>query len=165
MNTPEDFTLQSDLAELINGGSGWYVTFNTEGEKVITQAMTFSGSIFFNTFSPTSDLDANDTASCGADTGQSRFYAVDLKFPLPSLDLEDGASQILANSGIAPRPVVIYREGGGKSIAIGTETIEDERFNEDTADSCPAGDVCEASKCEAGNCYVTPVYWRQNDNN
>lgn len=166
MNDPDDFDLRADLAKLINGGSGWYVTFGTEGEKVITQAITFSGSVFFNTFSPTSDLDDDDTASCGADTGQSRFYALDMKFPLPSLDLEDGASQKLANSGIAPRPVVIYRKGGGKSIAIGTETIDDARFNEgSSAAACPAGEVCKETKCEAGNCYVTPVYWRQNDNN
>jgi len=167
MNQPENFDIRSDLATLLNAGSGWYVKLEaSEGEKAITQAITFSGAVFFNTFSPTSDRDSDDTASCGADTGQSRFYALDLKFPLPALDLEDGASQKLANSGIAPRPVVIYRKGGGKSIAIGTETIDDKRFDEGT--SCAAGESCEndetISKCEDGNCYVTPVYWRQNTN-
>ncbi len=79
---------------------------------------------------------------------------------------EEDSSITLAHAGIAPRPVVIYRQGGGKTIAIGTETIDDDRFQEQaSSDTCADDGTCEeqVKKCEVQNCYVTPVYWRQND--
>lgn len=162
--------ITGDLSQLLTKGAGWYVTFDTNGEKVLSQAATFAGAIFFNTFAPTPSGQL-DAASCGADTGQSTFYALDLKWGTAALNLEDGASQKLANSGIAPRPVVIYRKGGGKSIAIGTEVIKDCRFE---PEGCPietcddegncTTETLQNNQCADGNCFVTPVYWRQNNN-
>lgn len=170
-----------DLNQLLAGGGGFYVTFDTTGEKVLTKALTFSGAVFFNTFAPSSgELDAE---SCGADTGQSTFYAINLADGSAALNLEGdgGSSQTLANSGIAPRPVVIFGGGGGsggggggdsddddtarKTIAVGTETIEDCRFSPGGCGDDGDGDG-DGGKCGEGDyCSVVPIYWRQNDNN
>jgi len=168
-----DIALTSEMQVLMNNGAGWYVEMKSEGEKVLAQSTTFSGAIIFTSFAPAGD---SSGSNCGADTGTSRTYALSQKLAMSVIDLDgdgdtdnDDASKILAHSGIAPRPVVIYREGGGKTIAIGTETIDDNRFDSDAPeadDPCIANGTCEeASKCETGNCYVNPVYWRQNDNN
>jgi len=168
-----DIALTSEMQVLMNNGAGWYVEMKSEGEKVLAQSTTFSGAIIFTSFSPST---TPSSSSCGADTGTSRTYAISQKMAMAVIDLDgdgdtdnDDASKILAHSGIAPRPVVIYRPGGGKTIAIGTETIDDNRFDSDAPepdDPCIANGTCEeASKCETGNCYVNPVYWRQNDNN
>ena len=169
--TDGDIALTSEMQVLMNNGAGWYVEMKNEGEKVLAQSTTFSGAIIFTSFAPST---VASSSSCGADTGTSRTYAISQKLAMAVIDLDgdgdtdnDDASKILAHSGIAPRPVVIYRPGGGKTIAIGTETIDDNRFDTDAPaadDPCIANGTCEeASKCETGNCYVNPVYWRQND--
>ncbi len=161
--------LSSDLQILMNNGGGWYVEMQNTGEKVLSESTTFSGAIIFTTFSP-SIASSSSNSGCGADTGTSRTYALDQKLAMATIDLDgDGdkdSSKILAHSGIAPRPVVIYRKGGGKTIAIGTETIIDDRFEEsDPDEDCEDDNSCadEAKKCEKNNCNVTPVYWRQNN--
>lgn len=159
-------SLSIDMRSILQTGGGFYITLDSE-EKVLTESLTFSGAVMFSTF-----LSRNGAQNeCGANTGSSKLYVIDQKFGTPKIDLDnDGdkdASTVLQHSGIAPRPVIIYREGGGKTIAIGTETIDDERFEESTPDcdesgTCPEDD--NVTKCEEGSCYVTPVYWRQNDN-
>jgi type IV pilus assembly protein PilY1 len=160
LSSPDD--LATDLRSIITIGGGWYVEM-AAGEKVLGEAITFKGAVIFSSFTPS----GGSGGGCGADLGVSRLYALSQQFGTPALDLDDGASQKLVHSGIAPRPVIIYREGGAKTIAIGTETIEDERFKEHKTE-CVEGQECAAdddiTQCESGNCYVTPVYWRQNDN-
>ncbi len=161
--------LTSDMQVIMSNGGGWYVTFATKGEKVLAESTTFSGAIIFTTFSPTG---GTTTTACGPDTGASRIYALDQKWAMAAVDLDndgdtdsDDASKILAHSGIAPRPVVIYRKGGGKTIAIGTETIEDNRFKSGATvtDPCVAAGTCDpVPQCTTDNCDVEPVYWRQN---
>ncbi len=170
--TDGDIALTSEMQVLMNNGAGWYVEMKNEGEKVLAQSTTFAGAIIFTSFAPSTAI---SSSSCGADTGTSRTYALSQKLAMAVIDLDgdgdtdnDDASKILAHSGIAPRPVVIYRPGGGKTIAIGTETLDDNRFSSDAPaadDPCVANGTCEdAVQCETGNCYVRPVYWRQNDN-
>ena len=158
--------ITSDMQVIMNNGGGWYITFDTEGEKVLAQSTTVAGAILFTTFSPT----GSTSSVCGADTGMSRLYALDQKWATAVLDLDgdgdtdsDDASTILSHSGIAPAPVVIYREGGAQTIAVGTEAINDSRF--EPQEECSEGDDCvvEPNDCEVNNCYVTPVYWRQNE--
>ena len=159
--------LTSSLQVLMNNGGGWYITFSNTGEKVLSPSTTFSGAVIFTSFTPSGGA----SSDCGPDTGASRVYAIDQKWAMPVIDQDgdgdtdtDDASKVLAHSGIAPRPVVIYRKGGGKTIAIGTETIDDSRFEEKAAsDDCADNDSCaaQAKKCETNNCYVNPLYWRQ----
>jgi len=169
MNEGES-AITDDMQRIMANGGGWYVTFGTKGEKVLAESTTFAGTVIFTTFSPT----GGTSSECGPDTGASRIYALDQRWAMATLDLnddgktdEDDSNKILAHSGIAPRPVVIYREGGGKTIAIGTETIDDDRFHEDPNqdEECQnAGNCDEGSMAERNNLYVTPKYWRQNEN-
>lgn len=154
--------LTSSMQALMNNGGGWYVTFANAGEKVLSESTTFAGAIIFTTFSPSSGT----ISGCSADTGQSKTYAISQTGAMAVIDLDgDGdleandSSIVLAQSGIAPRPIVIYRPGGGKTIAIGTENIDDNRFSEDPAQP----DKSTEQECTTGNCYVIPEYWRQND--
>jgi len=147
--------LTDDMKRIMSQGGGWYVSLNVKGEKVLAQATTFSGAVIFTTFSPSTGTSGN---ACEPDTGTSRVYALDQRWAMAAVDLNnDGtidvndASKILTNSGIAPRPVVIYRKGGGKSITLGTESIDDSRFKQESTE-----------QCNANNCYVTPNYWREN---
>jgi type IV pilus assembly protein PilY1 len=163
----------NSMKDLMNKGAGWYINLSSVGEKSFTRAITTGSAILFTTFSP-----SGVTLGCGADTGIARLYALDQRWASPVMDLnndgnidEKDGSKVLAHSGIAPRPVVIYRPGGERSIAIGTETIKDSRYGspgpppppgcEDTPQGCPVPPA--PSKCETNNCYVVPVYWRQND--
>lgn len=158
----------SSMQRLMARGGGWYVKFNTEGEKVLAESTTFAGAVIFTTFSPT----GNTTNACGADTGLSKTYVLDQKNAMAVIDLngdgvvdEKDSSKSLSHSGIAPRPVIIYRSGGGKTIAIGTETIDDKRFNPDPDDpDCAETDSCSENKnFENAKDKVTPKYWRQNE--
>lgn len=161
--------LTTSMQRLMNDGGGWYITFSNTGEKVLSESTTFAGAIIFTTFSPSTGT----AVGCGPDTGQSRTYALNQLNAMATIDLdgdgdldENDSSITLSQSGIAPRPVVIYRPGGGKTIAVGTETIEDDRFNETPPDSdCAASGNCptKEQKCTKGNCYVIPQYWRQNE--
>jgi type IV pilus assembly protein PilY1 len=161
--------LTNSMNNLMRNGGGWYVTFSETGEKVLSESTTFSGAVIFTTFSPSSGT----AIGCGPDTGQSRTYALSQTGAMSIIDLdgdgdldENDSSIVLSQSGIAPRPVVIYRPGGGKTIAVGTETIEDDRFNEDPVDpDCAEKGTCptKEQKCTVGNCYVIPQYWRQNE--
>lgn len=156
-------TMTADYQQLLKKGAGWYITFDSEGEKVLSESITFSGALIFTTFTPTGE----STSVCGPDKGVSSVYALNLEWATPIIDLdgdgdideEDGKSA-LAHSGIAPRPVVIFRSDGGKTIAIGTETVEDSRFKatECTGDDCPED---ENLYCKV-DCVV-PQYWRQNE--
>jgi type IV pilus assembly protein PilY1 len=158
--------LTNEIYRLMTEGGGYYITLDIEGEKVLSRAMTFGGAILFTTFAPT----GSTSSECGPDTGQSRFYAIDQKWGVPVLDLDndgtidtDDASTTLAHAGIAPRPVVIYREDGKKTIAIGTETIEDHRYDPDSnvQDNVGFGNA-SAQKCDPQLCNVIPTYWRTN---
>lgn len=166
--TGGEAVLSPELYRLMTEGGGFYVTFSNEGEKVLSRATTFAGAIIFTTFSPS----GGTSSECGPDTGLSRIYAIDQKWGVPVLDLDgdgsidtDDASTTLTHAGIAPRPVVIYREDGKKTIAIGTETVEDHRFNPDSEVENNVWTSKDTStlKCEYRNCNVIPTYWRLNN--
>ena len=161
--------LTDDLKALMQKGGGWYVSLDIEGEKVLAESTTFAGAIIFTTFSPSGSA----TSACGPDLGTARLYVIDQRWGTSVLDLdgdgdvdENDTSKVLSHSGISPRPVIIYRKDGGKSVAIGTEVMDDSRFNVSPNDEkCDSNGNCEQSinMCETNNCYVTPSYWRQNN--
>lgn len=156
-------TMTADYQQMLKGGAGWYITLDSTGEKILSESIAFAGALIFTSFSPTSE----QSSVCGPDKGVSSVYALNLEWGTPILDL-DGDGDVdeqdgkvsLAHSGIAPRPVVIFRKDGGKTIAIGTETVEDQRFKvtDCVGDDCPDDD----NKYCKVDC-VTPEYWRQNE--
>ncbi len=60
---------------LPNGAVGWKIDLAGVGEKVLSEARTFQGQIFFNTYTP-GVVNANP---CAPAVGQARSYVVDLK--------------------------------------------------------------------------------------
>lgn len=163
----------TQFKQLMTRGGGWYVDLPNTGEKVLAESTTFAGAVIFTTFTP-SDTAIN-TATCQANTGNSRIYALDQINATSVIDLDgDGVleasdtSSRLTQPGIAPRAIIIHGSGGKKTVTTGTETIEDDRFNETPPDpDCEANNSCpDPSKeqiCSTGNCYVIPQYWRQNE--
>ncbi|TPD53892.1 MAG: hypothetical protein C9355_11205 [Thalassolituus maritimus] len=80
---PETYTtlLSSDLAEWgtdeavspTGSSNGWVVSLTNSGEKVLSPSLTLSEITTFNTFAPTSDLDA---AQCSGNLGFSRTFTL-----------------------------------------------------------------------------------------
>lgn len=106
---------------------GWYIRLENDGEKVLAEASTISGMVFFNTYEP-SNGSANN--SCRAVQGTGRAYAVNLFNATPIQQRVDGTpdrgdrSKVLLTAGIPPKSIVLFPEGkndGGAPICTGPE--------------------------------------------
>ncbi len=98
------------------GLNGWKITL-AAGEKVISSAVTISGTTFFNTNQPSS---VSSGASCGSNLGIAREYQVGYADAAPTQDLNarDGItiadrSTIHAGGGYLPSPVPVVVEIDG----------------------------------------------------
>lgn len=108
-----------------NNTGGWYIRMENAGEKVLSEAATFAGQVFFNTYEPNSNS-ANST--CKAVQGTGRSYAVNLFDATPpqqrivgSPDRSD-RSHILLTAGIPPKTIFLFPDGRDKPAGmIGTE--------------------------------------------
>lgn len=153
---------KNKLVTKLNSSTGWYFPLDkSDGEKVVSDAVTFDGSVFFSSFAVSS---ANNQAACGVDLGRSQFYALDLLMGSATIDLDgDGVitekdrKKDLKAAGLTPRPVVIFRDGNKKSIVSGTEAFEDTRFddndNNDDGQGPGAGD--------RNGSLLKKMYWRE----
>lgn len=149
------------LTSKLQKADGWYLPLSkNSGEKVVSDALTFDGSIMFSTFS---NKTLNNQNMCQVDLGLSQFYALDLLYGSATLDLDgDGLITLndlkkdLRSGGLTPRPVVIFRENNKKTIAPGTETIEDTRYddkNNDDGQGPGSGDRSAST--------LKKLYWRE----
>ncbi|NQD91984.1 pilus assembly protein PilY [Pseudomonas sp. CrR25] len=107
---------------------GWYIRLTNSGEKVLSDAVTFSGRVFFNTYEP-----ATANNSCQAVQGIGRAYAVNLYDATPVAQNLDGTPgsrfRVLKAGGIPPRPIVLFPDAGSGQtkdpvVCIGTECTE-----------------------------------------
>ncbi len=64
---------------------GWYITLQGDGEKVLSRALTAGGSVYFNTYEPSSS-----NAACSASIGKNRAYSVRLTNASPKSVAIDG---------------------------------------------------------------------------
>lgn len=115
------------------------------GEKVLSDSISYSGSVLFSTFSPRGE----SVSECGADTGVGRTYGLNLRTAEGIFAKEIAGkvsyirSQTNKQAGIPPTPVIIITEG------------------ECEGPSCDKPD-CEGPFCTAaGDNYITPSYWRE----
>jgi type IV pilus assembly protein PilY1 len=118
----EQTAAQNALAQ----SRGWYLRLVNEGEKVVTSAVTLSGSAFFNTMQPPTAI-----SPCGL--GTSRFYTVDYRDARATLAYNAGSLDALetldrinegTGGGFPPSPVPVIVEINGKkyqAVISGTE--------------------------------------------
>lgn len=105
--------------------SGWYIRMENDGEKVLSAATTFAGTIFFTTYSPRAS-----TTGCALGNGTSRRYQVYASDATPRTndqDIADGQGLTKADrttelltTGIAADPQILRLEGGNV-VCVGTE--------------------------------------------
>jgi type IV pilus assembly protein PilY1 len=97
----------------LTGSRGWKLEMEETGEKVLAEARTFQGDVFFTTYSP---VETGSTAdACGIKFGLNKLYvvnAVDAR-PAYNYDAQTGESvedrsKDLAQGSIAPEVVFIF---------------------------------------------------------
>ena len=97
-----------------NNTGGWYIRMENSGEKVLSEATTFSGQVLFNTYEPNSN---SANSSCKAVQGTGRAYAVNLFDATPPLQWIVGSpdrgdrNRILMTAGIPPKPLILFPDG------------------------------------------------------
>jgi Tfp pilus tip-associated adhesin PilY1 len=126
----------SAAVSLLDGSSGWYMSLvsvdpvtgaqTPRGEKVVGNAVTIGGTVFFGTNQPTSTA-TTEPGVCTSDLGVARIYAVSATDATATLDLNaDGTltgserSQTLAGGGLPPPAthVVVKPEGGDEPTEL-----------------------------------------------
>lgn len=107
---------------------GWYIRLTRPGEKALSEAVTFSGKLFFNTYEPTAASN-----SCKPAQGIGRAYAINLYDATPvAQDLgnsPDARFNLLKAGGIPPRTIVLFPDSGDGQpknpvVCVGTECTE-----------------------------------------
>ena len=117
---------QADAASAFaKNQGGWYIRMENDGEKVLSEATTIAGKVFFNTYEPSSSSANN---SCKAVQGTGRSYAVNLFDATPIEQRVSGTpdrsdrSKVLLTAGIPPKSIVLFPEDRPKPpICTGTE--------------------------------------------
>jgi len=117
--TDDDSATTPDLVDVTNTGTptipttakGWKINL-AQGEKVLSDSITFGGAILFSTFTPAS---SQAVSACTARTGTNRFYSVRSLDGRAFRDADaDGEYETtdrftdLDQSGIAPAPVMLF---------------------------------------------------------
>lgn len=134
-----DGTLSTAQEESLRTSDGYYLRL-PRGEKVLSDSVSYRGTVLFSTFSPR----GKTISTCGSDVGSGKTYALSLRdskgalteiingveYPVRSIEVK--------RSGIPPAPAVIMTEKGAVVI-VGTEIIELD-----------------------GGSSITPTYWREN---
>lgn len=111
--TPDlvDITTTNGTPTIPVTASGWKINF-TNGEKVLSDAQTFGGSVLFSTFTPSGNTTQN---ACSARSGTNRFYSMLALNGRAHVDRDgDGTfeaedrNEELEQSGIAPTAVILF---------------------------------------------------------
>ncbi|MCP4270871.1 MAG: hypothetical protein GY781_02735, partial [Gammaproteobacteria bacterium] len=80
---------QIDVAsKVLDNSKGWFIDLSAEGEKSLSRAITLDGSVFFTSYSY-SKADRTNSETCGAASGMSRLYQIDLQNASARGDFED----------------------------------------------------------------------------
>ncbi|NMY53100.1 PilC/PilY family type IV pilus protein [Pseudomonas sp. WS 5011] len=124
-----DNLLQSGTAEQketaedeLETRSGWMIQLSSDGEKVLSRALTASGRLYFNTYEPTARSD-----SCQASVGINRAYSVHLydATPVRITTVGDPADRFetITTTGILSDPTVVSI--GDKSVLVRFPSMEE----------------------------------------
>ncbi|GAA3927910.1 hypothetical protein [Litoribacillus peritrichatus] len=86
--------------------NGWYFAMQAN-EKVLSDSLTFNGTLFFTAFTP-----KNATETCGTDLGSNRAYAVNVIDATAVFALDDEGEFITNNSsGTVDRMMTLKQQG------------------------------------------------------
>lgn len=105
--------------------SGWFLDFNTPGEKVLASPLIIDHNIFFSTYIPAE----SDPSECAPATGRSRAYLINLlnanavnfiEIPKDETDNVNSRFAETTLSGIPPSPTFNVAEDGNISVCLGT---------------------------------------------
>jgi type IV pilus assembly protein PilY1 len=162
---------------------GWKLNFSTEGEKVLSTAVTFRNQVFFTTYSPP---DGSSTNVCTIGVGRNRAYALKIVDGSAVSDLDGNGSittqdrsVVLLQGGIAPSVSILFPTPETQSDGDddGGDGNGDEGGEPCTGNDCPSDPdlvpeqqqtICLSGvevlgTCENFNSRVK-TYWRDNGN-
>lgn len=111
-----------------NNTGGWYIRMENSGEKVLSEATTFSGQVFFNTYEPNSN---SANSSCKAVQGTGRAYAVNLFDATAPMQWTTGTpdradrARALMTAGIPPKTIILFPEGRDKPVLCNGPECDD----------------------------------------
>jgi type IV pilus assembly protein PilY1 len=118
---------------LLPSDAGWRLSMGVgTGEKIMADSFTFSGEIFFTSFTPSSSA----VASCVLSAGLNKLYRVSLFDGSPTNNLdqsvddtiltEEDRTENLKQGGISPEPVFIFTDDneGDPDVCIGAECFD-----------------------------------------
>ncbi|SCZ51621.1 pilus assembly protein [Thiohalomonas denitrificans] len=118
---------------LLSAARGWFIKLEDPGEKVVTSAVTLSGSTFFNTNAPNSSSDEEVQNSCVSGLGRARNYIVNFEDATATTNLDGVAgltksdrSNKVVGGGFPPSPVPVIVEIDGKkyqAVVSGTKVL------------------------------------------
>jgi len=104
-----------------NAPYGFYINLSGKGEKVLSEATVFAGTIFFTTY-----LTSGTPDQCGVNIGSGKLYGIN---PLSGVGKFNNSRSInLKHGGIASSPVIIMTGDSGKTtpvLCVGTECFVD----------------------------------------
>lgn len=110
-----------------NASKGWMIQLSGSGEKVLSETLSYAGTLYVTTYAP-GDTNAN---LCKAVAGTARLYSVNLTDATAYGSVTDSTasrSMTLSSVGIPPRPIVVHLDGTSKVI-VGTETVSAKAFS------------------------------------
>ncbi len=121
-------TEQQVARAALNGANGWYITLGS-GEKVVGNAVTLSGTTFFNTSQPS----PSEAGVCSSNLGTARNYAVSYEDATATTELNGIAGLTVADrssehagGGFPPSPVPVIVDIDGKkhqAVVSGTKVM------------------------------------------
>ncbi|HEX6930098.1 MAG TPA: hypothetical protein VF267_12650, partial [Gammaproteobacteria bacterium] len=136
-------TERSAAITAMDSSDGWYINLVSasganEGEKVLSEATTIQGTVFFTTFTPTSSV--QQANACAPSQGLARAYNVDVRYARPvrnfngtgpddALTREDRRTT-LARGGIPPEVTILFPDSADGPIAlVGPEKLPIDLIN------------------------------------
>ena len=110
----------------LDNADGWYIRVDTDGEKVISESITFADYLIFTSFKPTREV----SDSCLADVGTATAYVVSVVDASAQFDFDESQpglerSHRLTRGGLPPEPVILLPPPQGEPpvVLVGPEQL------------------------------------------
>ncbi len=145
--------------------NGWFFAMQSD-EKVLSDSLTFNGTLFFSAFSPT-----GSSETCGTDLGSNRAYAVNVIDATAVFGLDSDGEFVAHNSaGTVDRMMTLKQQGIASDPGIiftpkdtDIPTGDDDGSTETVTATSPI--LCFGPYCTdvVNNTPLITTYWLEND--